>query len=149
MSLYVWIGVAVVLAIIEMFTVGILAIWFAIGAAISAIVVAIWPETSLAMQLLIFAVSSFVLFFLTRNKIRSSFEKTSTPPVFSILGKTAIVTKEIDSINGTGQISINGDIWSAKAKDNDAIIPENTKVKVLEISGVRAVVEPIDEEKKD
>lgn len=149
MSLYVWVAVAVVLAIIEMFTVGILAIWFAIGAAISAIVVAIWPETSLAMQLLIFAVSSFVLFFLTRNKIRSSFEKTSTPPVFSILGKTAIVTKEIDSINGTGQISINGDIWSAKAKDNDAIIPENTKVKVLEISGVRAVVEPIDEEKKD
>ena len=58
-------------------------------------------------------------------------------------GKTAIVTKEIDSIKGTGQININGDIWSAKTT-NEEIIPINSKVEVLEIDGVRAVVKVIE-----
>ena len=144
MFLIIWVTIAVVLAIIEMFTIGLLAIWFSIGAAIVAIVVAIFPETSLAVQLVIFMLSSCLLFLLTRNKIKNKIDKKASPPVYSILGKTAIVTKEIDSIKGTGQISINGDIWSAKSNDAETIIPVNAKVEVLEIDGVKAVVKLIE-----
>ena len=44
----------------------------------------------------------------------------------------------------TGQVSINGEMWSAKSLTEE-IIPENTKVKVLDIDGVKAVVEIIKE----
>ena len=143
MTLTIWTIIAVTLAIIEMFTAGLLSIWFAIGAAITAITMAFIPELSLGIQLIIFIVSSSLLFLLTRNKIKNKLEKNSSQPVYSILGKTAIVTKEINSIKGTGQININGDIWSAKTT-TDEIIPINTKVEVLEIDGVRAVVKVIE-----
>jgi len=144
MSYVAWILCAVVLGIIEMFTSGILAIWFAIGAAVTAIVVAISPDITFAIQFIIFATVSCILFLTTRKKIKSKFEKGTSQPVYSILGKTAIVTKEINSIKGSGQISINGDIWSAKSNNLDIIIPENTKVEVLEIEGVKAVVKIIE-----
>lgn len=127
-----------------MFTSGILAIWFAIGAAITAIIVAIYPEISLALQISAFTAVSCILFLTTRKKIKKKFEKGASQPVYSILGKIAIVTKEINSIKGTGQININGDIWSAKSSDLELIIPENTKVEVLEIDGVKAVVKVVE-----
>lgn len=143
MTLTVWMVIACTLAIIEMFTAGILAIWFAIGAALTAVALALFPELNLGIQLIIFIASSSLLFLLTRNKIKRKLEKSGSQPVYSILGKSAIVTKEINSIKGTGQININGDIWSAKTM-TDEIIPINTKVEVLEIDGVRAVVKVIE-----
>ena len=75
---------------------------------------------------------------------KSENRNVGSNPVYSIINKTAVVTKEINTAEGVGQISINGDIWSAKTKD-DTVIPENTKVKVLDIDGVKAVVEIINE----
>ena len=144
MTYVMWISIAVILGIIEMFTTGILAIWFAVGAAVTAIVLAIMPEINFAIQFIIFASVSCILFLTTRKKIKKKFDKGNSQPVYSILGKTAIVTKEINSIKGTGQININGDIWSAKSNDLELIIPENTKVEVLEIDGVKAVVKVFD-----
>lgn len=148
MLLVTWVVVAVALAIIEIFTTGLLAIWFAVGAAITAIVLAIFPETTFSIQLLIFAISSCILFAATRNKIKNKIDKNSSQPVYSILGKTALVTKEINSIKGTGQISINGDIWSAKSNDAETILPLNAKVEVLEIDGVKAVVRLVEAPKE-
>lgn len=144
MSYVAWIFCAVVLGVIEMFTSGILALWFAIGALFTAITVALLPDISFVIQFIIFATVSCVLFLTTRKKIKSKFEKGTSQPVYSILGKTALVTKEINSIKGTGQININGDIWSAKSNDLNIIIPENTKVEVLEIEGVKAVVKVVE-----
>lgn len=143
MSYVAWIILAVVLGIIEMFTTGILAIWFAIGAAVVAVLVALVPEISFPVQFIIFALVSGLSLLLSRKKIQQTLEKNNSQPVYSILGKTALVTKEINSLKGTGQISINGDIWSAKSSDLETIIPENTKVEVLDIDGVKAVVKSL------
>lgn len=144
MSITVWIIIAVILAVIETFTIGFLAIWFAIGAAAVAIVMAFLPELSLAAQLIIFSVVSCLLFMTTRKALKKKLDKHTSPPVYSILGKTGIVTKEINSIAGVGQISINGDIWSAKSYDQNLIIPKDTQIEILEIDGVKAVVKPIE-----
>ncbi len=56
---------------------------------------------------------------------------------YSVVGKTGIVTKEINSKIGIGQIKIGTEIWSAKS---DEIIPVGNEVEVLEINGVKAVV---------
>ena len=67
--------------------------------------------------------------------------------VYTILGKKAIVTVEINSIKGQGQVKIGGDIWSAKTED-DSIIPVNTEVEILKIDGVKAIVTPTSVAKK-
>lgn len=129
-----------------MYTVGLLAIWFAIGAAVVAIVLAIAPTTSLSVQLIIFIVTSLILLLGTRNKIKNKLDKNGSQPVYSILGKTAIVTKEINSVIGIGQINVNGELWSAKSNDNNVIIPVNSKVEVLDVAGVKAVVRLLEED---
>lgn len=149
MSPITWVILAVGLAILEMFTVGLFALWFAIGAAVVAIIVALFPATSLSVQLIIFIAVSLILLLATRKKLMNKVEKSNSKSVFSILGKTAIVTKEINSILGIGQINVNGDFWSAKSNDPELIIPVNSKVEVLDIDGVRAVVKLIETENKN
>ena len=58
---------------------------------------------------------------------------------YSIIGKNAIVTKEIDSNANVGQIRVGGDVWSAKT-ENEEVIPAHAEVKVLRIEGVKAIV---------
>lgn len=145
LSLVSWIILAVILAIFEMFTTTCLVIWFALGALITGISLAIFPDMNFAVQLAIFLVSSIILFLITGRKLKNKLDKNGSQPVYSILGKTAIVTKEIDTIKGTGQININGDIWSAKTKESDTIIPEGSKVEILEVDGVRAVVKLLEQ----
>ena len=67
MVLVIWVLIAVVLTVIEAFTAGFLALWFAIGAAITAIVVAFFPEIAITAQIGIFTVSSCILFIITRK----------------------------------------------------------------------------------
>ena len=141
--LIVWVVLAVALVIIEMLNTGILAIWFAIGAAVAAIIAGIYPGSYIA-QLIAFVLVSTVLTIIGTKALKNKNLKSKNQPVYSILGKTAICTKEINNLTGTGQISINGDFWSAKTKTGE-VISVDTKVKVLEIDGVKAIVEIINE----
>lgn len=58
-----------------------------------------------------------------------------------------IVTIDINSLEGVGQIKVDGEIWSAKTETNDIIL-KGTKVKILKIDGVKLIVSPIKEENK-
>ena len=142
--LIVWVVLAVALVIIEALNTGLLAIWFAIGAAVAAIIEWLIPG-SYIIELISFVVVSTILTIIGTKTIKNKQSKAKTQPVYSILGKTGICTKDINNNLGVGQISINGDFWSAKTKDDSIIIEENTKVKILEIDGVKAVVEKYEE----
>ena len=58
----------------------------------------------------------------------------------AIIGKTALVTEEISLLNSTGQISVDGEIWSAKTMDPNLTIPKGSKVEIIGIDGVKACV---------
>ena len=60
--------------------------------------------------------------------------------VYSIIGKEGIVIESIDTINGFGKVKINGELWSATSNQN---IDKNTKVKVVNVKGVKLEVEQI------
>ncbi len=144
-TVYLWGALALIMVVLEISSTGILQIWFAIGAVCAAVVSWYFPGLYWA-QILTFAIVSGVLTFIG-SKIfteKTQGRQVGSNPVYSIIGKTAIVTKEINTVEGTGQISVNGDTWSAKT-NADTVIPENTKVKVLDIDGVKAVVETINE----
>ena len=55
---------------------------------------------------------------------------------------------KINNIEGTGQIKMDGEVWSAKsATDED--IPENTEIEIVEIDGVKAVVKEATQKEED
>ena len=96
------------------------------------------------IQTLVFLISSTALLFITKpfvNKVtfKDSSVKTNA---FKIEGKLAKVIKDIDPIEGKGQIKINGEIWSAKSY-NDTYISTDTDVIIEKLDGVKALVKPL------
>ena len=134
-----WLIAAGIFFIIEMATVGFLVFWFGIGALVTMLVSFFIPNPYI--QAVVFLVTSTLLILLTKpfvNKFINK-DKSVATNAYSIIGRIGIVIKEINPIEGTGQIKVNGEIWSAKTDLNE-IIPENTKVEVIQIDGVKAVV---------
>ena len=140
----VWLIIAGVCLILEIATVGFLIFWFAVAALITCILSLFIP--SVIAQTAIFVVLSAVLIFLTRplaNKINK--KDNTVTNVNSVIGKEAVVTKEINSsIGGIGQVKLGGDVWSAICTDSNNPIPVVSKVTILKIDGVKVIVEPLD-----
>ena len=144
--IYAWALLALVMVIMELALSGVMQIWFAIGAVVAAVIAWLYPGSYLA-QLLAFVIVSAVLFLLGSKAFKKESESAPNKNfnrVYSIIDSIGTVTKEINPSIGEGQITINGDKWSAKTKDG-SVVPENTKVKIIDIDGVKAVVEVINE----
>ena len=136
-----WLIASGIFFIAEIITVGFLIFWLGIGALITMIVS--FFTSNLIIQTTVFVISSTILIFATRpliNKFGNT--KTTSTNAFSLVGKKGIVTQNIDSIRGTGQIKVQGELWSAISKDSD-IIPKNTEVEILSIKGVKLIVTPV------
>ena len=89
------------------------------------------------MILLIFT-RPFAVKYINQNRVKTNAD--------SLIGETAVVTEAIDNLAGAGQVRVNGQIWTARSSEEDREIPEGTRVRILEISGVKLMVEP--EERK-
>ena len=124
----------------ELMTVGFMLFWFGIGA-IFAMIASFFTD-NLIIQTSIFVVSSTILLFFTKpflKKFSVKKEDETLTNAFSIIDKTGIVTKDINPETESGLIKVGSEIWSAKSTDN-SFIEKGTKVKVLSINGVKAVV---------
>ncbi len=137
----IWIIIAGVCLVGEILTTGFLIFWLSIGALL-AMIVSFFVD-SILIQTAVFVISSAILIFATKPFVKK-FAKTKDVKTnaYSIIGKNAIVTKDIDSINGKGQIKVDSETWSAVGKD-DMNIEKGTEVEVLKINGVKAIVAPI------
>src|SRR5699024_1933008 len=134
-----WLIAAGVFFIIEMATIGFLVFWLGIGALLA--MVTSFLTDSILIQVLVFVITSTLLLIFTRPLVNKFIKipKEVKTNAYSIIGKKGIVISNINNIEGSGQIKIDGDVWSAKsATDED--IPENTEVEIVEIDGVKAVV---------
>ena len=137
----IWLIIAGLFFIGEMITVGFLIFWLGVGALIAMIVS--FFTSNIIVQTTIFVISSIILIFATKPFVKKFIDvKPTKTNVFSIIGKKALVIKEINSIQSTGQIKINGEVWSAES-ENDDIIPEGSEVEIIEIKGVKAIVKTI------
>lgn len=137
----IWLIIAGIFFIGEIATVGFLIFWFGIGALVA--MVSSFFTDNIIIQTTIFVISSTILIFATKPFVKKfvDVKKTNTN-AFSIIGKNALVIKEINPIQSQGQIKINGEIWSAES-DNDEVIPEGSEVEILEIRGVKTIVKAI------
>lgn len=135
-----WLLLAAIFIVVELATLGLTTIWFAGGAFVAAIAGAC--GASLPIQVILFMVVSIVLLVLTRpiavKHFDSKIQKTNSE---ALIGQTAVVTQEIDNVNATGQAKVNGMDWTARAKNENEVIPAGTNVTIVEISGVKLIVE--------
>ncbi|MPM10604.1 hypothetical protein SDC9_56936 [bioreactor metagenome] len=138
MSSLFWLIALVLFSIIEAVTVGLVSIWFAAGS-LSALIVS-WLGGSLWVQIVVFGVISFFTMAvarpLTHKYLVRSKEATNADRA---IGKDAVVTEEINNLQGSGAVSVSGVIWTARSGD-DEIIPPGTTVRVLRIEGVKLFV---------
>lgn len=136
-----WLLASGVFFIIEIFTVGFLIFWLGIAALFAMLISFI--TNSIILQTTVFVISSGLLIFATRPLAKKIQKKDTTPTnVYSLVGKKGIVIEDINWITGTGLIKSEGEVWSAKTKDQ-VNIPKGTEVEIENIEGVKVFVKPI------
>jgi membrane protein implicated in regulation of membrane protease activity len=134
----VWIVVAVLFAIIEAVTLGLLTIWFTVGAVIAC--VAALLGASILLQVIVFFVTSILLLYFTKPLVKKKLKVGSVATnVDALAGQIGVVTEDIIPHN-TGQVKIGGQIWTAISDRKDLTIAKGTEVRILRVEGVKLVV---------
>ena len=137
-----WFGLAVLLFIIELSTVELVVIWFAIAALISGIIASIFTSLNIVWQAAIFVAIATALFFATRPFVKRFMakKKGQETNLELIIGNIARVTERIENNRVTGLVKINGLTWTARSKDGE-VIEVDELVIVKEIQGNKLIVE--------
>ena len=136
----IWLVIFIVLVIIELLTINLVTIWFAVAAVFALLVDIITGNTML--EIIVFTVSSFLLLLLTKPIIKKiKVKKIEATNLDMVINKVGIVTEDIldDKI---GEVKVLGKKWSAYS---DTKVLKGERVKILSIDGVRLKVEKMGE----
>ena len=135
-----WLIAAAALGVAEYFTLtlafGLLAAAALVAAAVAGL------GGGLLAQVLAFAITGGVGLLIVRPIAR---RQMTHPPLvregsYALVGKKAIVVEEVTGTQGL--VKLAGEVWSARAFDEDHVIPAGTPVDVMEIDGATAIVYP-------
>ncbi len=138
-----WAVLTVVLIGAEIATVHLISVWFGAGSLVA--FVSSFFAIDFYVQIIIFIAVSIILLLATRPFVKnflnsSGHVKTNAD---SIIGKSCVVTEEVNSLAGTGRAFVDGLSWSAKSADNNAIFKEKDVCEVIDIQGVTLIVKAI------
>ncbi len=138
---YIWLGIVLLLAAVEVMTVNLTTIWFVVSG-ILAIIISFITDVFL-IQFAVFVIVGIILLITTRsflqNKLNQMHIRTNADRV---IGMTGIVTEEITKKN-YGEVKVDGKRWTALA---DKKIKVDTTIEVLEIDGVKLKVKEKEDE---
>ncbi len=139
MIAWIWLAFAVVLLGVEAATVNLTTIWFA-GGAVAAFLAALLHARFVA-QIVVFVLVSALLVACVRPLLRRrAARRPAATNADRLIGRLAVVSEPIDNLRATGALRVDGVEWTARAA-GDETIPEGETVRILEIRGVKAVVE--------
>ncbi len=137
-----WLGLFIILLVIEIISLGLTTIWFSAGALVA--FVAAMAGTGAGIQWVLFLTISIVLLVVTRplamrflNKDRA---KTNAQ---SLVGEHATVVEEVFNLQGQGKVIVNGMEWTARTVDDGERIATGEVVTILSISGVKLIVQKL------
>jgi membrane protein implicated in regulation of membrane protease activity len=135
-----WVIAACAFGIGELMTTSFFLAPFALGAALAAIVDAAGAPELAAW--IVFVVSSFAVLAFVRPIALSHMK---VPPQIrtgaqALVGKQAVVLERIANREGVGCVKIDGEVWTARAFDDDHVIEPGTVVEVVQIKGATALV---------
>lgn len=136
-----WLVAFIVFAVGEAVTVGLVSIWFAIGAlggmAVAALHGGLWLQIAVFLGISALALALFKP--LSAKLLKPKISATNADRV---IGEHAVVTEEIDNTLAQGQVKVDGQVWTARSA-HEVVIPVGTEVQVLRIEGVKVVVETL------
>lgn len=140
--IWIWLALTIIMIIVEVCTTGLTSIWFAAGGVIAFILALL--KAPVWAQIVVFVVVSVLLLIFTRPLVEKILKvgdnKTNLD---SLIGRKAKVTTEINNNMGSGCAVVNGLEWTARAENDSDIIPEDTMVEILKISGVKLIVKRV------
>ena len=143
---WIWMIIAAIFVIGELFHMGFFLLWFGIGAAVASLLAllglgAVWQWIS-------FIVVSGVLFAFTRG-LAEKLTKKQPPGVGAdrFLDKKGVVIEPIDNLKNTGRVRVGKDEWRADS-DTGEIIPEGKMVEVTRVDGTHLIVKVVPDEGK-
>jgi membrane protein implicated in regulation of membrane protease activity len=140
MSWIIWLIAAAALGVTELVTVTLALGILAVAAVIAAIVGAV--GLGAGFEFGAFAVAAAAGLGVIRP---IAIRHIKQPPplrtgVAALIGRTAIVVEEVNGLGG--RVRIGGEEWSSRAYDETLVIPVGSKVDVMQIEGVTALVYP-------
>lgn len=136
-----WGAATAVFLAVELATVGLTSIWFALGSA-AALVLALL-HAALWLQIACFVAVSAAALALTRP-LAKKFINSRTQPTNAdrVVGAEALVRERIDNLEETGAVAVDGKVWTARSADGGVIEP-GVIVTVERIDGVKLIVAPL------
>ncbi len=138
---WVWMILAAVFVVGEIFTAGFFLLWFGIGAAAAGLVAL--SGLGMIEQLIVFIALSLVLFAISR-RFANRFSNEQPPGIGAnrLIGMEGIVLQSIDNLRNTGRVRVSGEEWRAES-ENDGRIEQGQRVSVNSVTGTHLVVTPI------
>jgi membrane protein implicated in regulation of membrane protease activity len=138
----VFLGLAIVFGIAEMFSLDLVLLMLALGALVGMVAALLGAPGAVAA--IAAAAASVACLALVRPPL---VKRLHTGPELSLghgklVGRQGIVTERITGLE-SGQIKLAGEIWTARPYDDTLTIEPGSTVEVLEIRGATAYVHPV------
>ncbi len=133
-----WIALAAVCVVIEIFTAGFFVFWFGVGAGVAAILAAVGLPT--AWQWGPFIIVSAVCLVLSRRfaeRITKGQKRKVGPD--RLIDKVGVVLEKINPDTGEGKVRVESEEWRAMSADGE-VIDAGTHVYVVKIEGTHIIV---------
>jgi membrane protein implicated in regulation of membrane protease activity len=138
-----WVGLAVLLGALELFSLDLILLMLAGGAVLGMVAAII--GLPLVAQVLIALAGSVAALALVRPSVVKRLQGGPTLVLGhdALVGRQALVIERV-SAHG-GQIKVGGDIWTARPYDEDLVIEPGATVDIFQIKGATALVHQVPE----
>ena len=136
MMLWIWLGVIIVTAIIELVTIDLVSIWFTLGGIGALIAYALGLNQTI--QIIIFIICIGISRPLAKKYLRTQTVSTNYDRV---IGQHGLVLKRIDA-DTRGEVKVLSMEWSASSVDNSTL-EEGDYCEILAVEGAHLVVKKI------
>ena len=138
-ELILWIAVLIVAVIVEIGTVQIVSIWFAVGA--FAAIVSMLFGAPLLVQIIVFVAVSFILILVTRPVVSKMMKKTAgVVKVNDEVGKRVRAVETVTSVSGRVVL---GDVHWMAVTEGEKTVAAGSEAVVKSVKETVLVVEPV------
>ena len=140
---HIWLIVALICFIMEIFIPSFVLFNFGIGAVIGSFAASL--NLSLEWQIIMFSAGTMMSFFLVRPAMkRFAYKRTEgfKTNMEAMVGRQATVIEEICNENNRGRVSLDGDVWQARSYSNETI-PQGTLVEIVQLNSIILIVKKL------
>ena len=136
---YVWTLSLILCVLMEAATAALTTIWF-MPAGFLCLVLSLF-SVPVPIQIIVYVVVAGLTLVVAKAILKRRCRDVPRTPTNAdrLIGETAVVTAAIDNLAAKGEVTVKGQIWSARSEDGEAI-GSGERVTVKKIEGVKLIV---------